>query len=107
MGTKSKPGTYDCYANAHPDEPMFILLGRDPFAPMLLEKWAELREAARGPSAKAEEARACAQAMRDWLASDEPKPNEDQERKHCPPNDQCLACDRLGYHIEPGSTERI
>lgn len=29
MGTKNNPGEFDCYANAAPDEPMFILLGRD------------------------------------------------------------------------------
>lgn len=30
MGTKSNPTQFDCYANALPDEPMFILLARDP-----------------------------------------------------------------------------
>lgn len=66
MGTKNNPGTYDCYANAEPDEPMFILLGRDPFAPALVEYWANIRESVRGPSAKVEEARACAASMRRW-----------------------------------------
>ena len=66
MGTKNKPGTFDCYANAEPDEPMFILLGRDPFAADLVEEWARRREAARGPSAKIDEARACAAEMRRW-----------------------------------------
>lgn len=29
MGTKNNPGAFDCYANAEPDEPMFVLLARD------------------------------------------------------------------------------
>lgn len=44
MGTKNNPGNYDCYKNAHPDEPMFILLGRDPLAPILTEIWAVLKK---------------------------------------------------------------
>ena len=72
MGTKSKPGKFDCYANAHPDEPMFILLGRDPGAAELVEAWAARREAERGPSAKVEEARECARAMRKWRESGRP-----------------------------------
>ena len=72
MGTKNKPGTYDCYANAEPDEPMFILLGRDPFAADLVDYWANIRESKRGPSAKVDEARACAKAMREWAARTAP-----------------------------------
>lgn len=40
MGTKNNPGKFDCYAKADPDEPMFILLGRDPLAPSLVLMWA-------------------------------------------------------------------
>lgn len=43
MGTKAKPGTFDCYANAAPNEPMFILLARDPMAPLLIRMWAHMR----------------------------------------------------------------
>lgn len=43
MGTKNKPGKYDCYANAEPDEPMFVLLARDPLAPFLVSLWAKMR----------------------------------------------------------------
>lgn len=39
MGTKNKPGQFDCYANAAPDEPMFVLLARDPVAPLALCYW--------------------------------------------------------------------
>lgn len=43
MGTKNNPGKFDCYANAEPDEPMFVLLGRDKHAPLLVKLWADLR----------------------------------------------------------------
>lgn len=70
MGTKNNPGNYDCYANADPDEPMFVLLGRDRSAPSLVEAWADAR-AHNSPSVeeirKIEEARACAESMRAWL----------------------------------------
>ena len=44
MGTKNNPGEFDCYANALPDEPMFILLARDPDFYRLVRKWARKRE---------------------------------------------------------------
>lgn len=43
MGTKNAPAPFDCYANALPDEPMFVLLARDPHAPALVRLWAALR----------------------------------------------------------------
>lgn len=73
MGTKNKPSEFDCYANALPDEPMFILLGRDPSSPDLVNDWADCREAEiaaghRPPSdfAMVREARECATDMRLW-----------------------------------------
>lgn len=63
MGTKKKPGAYDCYANAAPDEPMFVLLGRDPMAGALVRAWAEMRALTGEEPAKVAEARACADAM--------------------------------------------
>src|SRR5689334_7475358 len=66
MGTKNNPGRYDCYANAEPDEPMFILLGRDARAPALVEEWAQLAELRGDDPEKVAEARQCARAMRDW-----------------------------------------
>ena len=68
MGTKNNPGDYDCYANAHPDEPMFVLLGRDRMAPELIEDWATWRESEGEDPAKVAEARECAQQMRAWRA---------------------------------------
>lgn len=44
MGTKNNPGKFDCYANALPDEPMFILLARDPDFWSLVHQWAERRK---------------------------------------------------------------
>ena len=44
MGTKNNPGKFDCYENAEPDEPVFILLGRDPLAAPLVRLWAMMRE---------------------------------------------------------------
>lgn len=43
MGTKRRPGRYDCHAKAAPDEPLFTLLARDPLAPGLVDLWAALR----------------------------------------------------------------
>jgi hypothetical protein len=58
MGTKLNPSKYDCYANAEPDEPMFVLLGRDPQAPTLVWLWSVLRELHDEDPAKVQEARA-------------------------------------------------
>ena len=43
MGTKNNPGEFDCYENALPDEPMFVLLARDPDFFRLVKKWAKRR----------------------------------------------------------------
>lgn len=43
MGTKNQPGKFDCYDNALPDEPIFILLARDPLAPFLVSAWSAVR----------------------------------------------------------------
>lgn len=94
MGTKNNPGNYDCYANADPDEPMFILLGRDALAPSLVDIWAMIRAGNRkeaklafnelivGPQAsvyvldpdsdKALEATNCAADMMNWRSRNRP-----------------------------------
>jgi hypothetical protein len=46
MGSKNNPGKFDCYANALPDEPMFVLLGRDPDFERLVREWAVQRQRA-------------------------------------------------------------
>lgn len=70
MATKNNPGAYDCYAKAHPDEPMFVLLGRDQSAALLVRLWALVRHGrvesgARPPSdaEKVAEALKCADDM--------------------------------------------
>jgi hypothetical protein len=69
MGTKNNPGDFDCYENADPDEPMFVLLGRDRMAPALVRQWANQREAEMELPAKVAEARRCADAMEAWKES--------------------------------------
>lgn len=72
MGTKNNPGDFDCYANAHPDEPMFVLLGRDPTAPLVVAFWIALKQqmvkdgTSSTSRAKAAEASDCARAMERW-----------------------------------------
>lgn len=73
MSSKDKPAQFDCYANALPDEEMFVLLARDPYAPKLVEDWAREREdqILRGErpasdKAMADEARKCAFNMARW-----------------------------------------
>jgi hypothetical protein len=66
MGTKNNPGDFDCYENADDDEPMFVLLGRDPLAADLVRLWAERRAATRGEDNKTAEARTCADVMEWW-----------------------------------------
>jgi len=67
MGTKNNPGQYDCYSKAEPDEPMFVLLARDPVAPILIRIWAILAGFMEGKSAaKLAEAEWCAKEMTKW-----------------------------------------
>ena len=44
MGTKVKPGKFDCYNKALPTEPVFVLLGRDPNFYQSVNDWADRRE---------------------------------------------------------------
>lgn len=84
MSTKNNPGRFDCYDKADPDEPMFVLLARDPDAPYLVAEWArrreireqnewarrrEVHEHTEGltfSTDKIAEARECAETMRQW-----------------------------------------
>jgi hypothetical protein len=75
MGSKNEPGDFDCYGNALPDEPMFILLARDPHAPALVSEWAKRREddidmgkRPEADRAMVREARTCAGNMTLWRA---------------------------------------
>jgi hypothetical protein len=70
MGTKNEPGKFDCYAAAGPDEPMFVLLGRDATAPFLVFAWVALRmEMGDTDDEKLGEAVSCAAKMHLHAAS--------------------------------------
>lgn len=88
MGTKNEPGAFDCYAKLEPDEPYFLLRGKDPSAPFLTRAWAESRrgnfqalydifvEMTKDPGVQSRissdehekliEARQCAASMEEW-----------------------------------------
>ena len=81
MGTKLKPGKFDCYAKAAEDEPIFVLRAKDPLAPDIVRHWAQsyqlhneiANSTGDGPEAltasqheKYTEAMACANAMVKW-----------------------------------------
>lgn len=73
MGSKNEPGQFDCYANALPDEPMFVLLARDPSAPDRVDEWATERQRQiekgyrpKSDQALVDEAIQCAANMRRW-----------------------------------------
>ena len=78
MGTKNDPGEYDCYEKAEPNEPMFILLARDPLAPIAVRFWAEQHALMNPPldvrpageelhhRRKESEAKSCATEMERW-----------------------------------------
>ncbi len=66
MGTKNNPGKFDCYDNAEPDEPVFVLLGRDKHAPTLVWLWAVLRELDQESPEQVGEARQCVLDMIQW-----------------------------------------
>jgi len=72
MGSKAKPGKFDCYAHAKVDEEMFILLARDKHAPALVRAWADAREADGEDPEKVAEARECANKMEAWRKANRP-----------------------------------
>lgn len=64
MGTKTNPSKFDCYAKLEPDEPYFVLMGRDPVACAVVEFWTVLRERLCDNSeGQIEEARECGRQM--------------------------------------------
>jgi len=65
--TKNNPGPLSCYAKAEPDEPMFVLLGRDPTAPFVVTLWIAMRAAMNASDKEQlDDAQACAVSMREW-----------------------------------------
>jgi hypothetical protein len=63
MGTKNNPSRYDCMKAAEPDEPYFVLLGRDRDAAALVREWAMKRSAEGESGDKVMEALSTAAAM--------------------------------------------
>jgi hypothetical protein len=99
MATKNNPGTFDCYEKAEPDEPMFVLLGRDPCAyPALLEWIAirmELGQSTTDPQIV--EARKCARAMAEWAES-KGKSVDMAQRSWARGRPQLKPCDKCGKY---------
>jgi hypothetical protein len=70
MGTKNDPGSFDCYDRAEPDEPYFILLGRDPASALTVRYWVSLRRFLSDPDPEQlAEAEALCQKLEDWATS--------------------------------------
>ena|ERR1700730_5804410 len=67
MGTKNDPGNINCYAKAEGDEPIFILLARDPRAPKIVRAWAAASHTTQGTD-KILEAFNVAATMEKWYA---------------------------------------
>lgn len=95
MGSKNRPGSFDCYANAEPDEPMFVLLGRDKHAPQLVEMWAGMRAMVGEDPAKVEEALKCAKAMRKWRHERKGVPT----CEYCEASDEAETCSRMATKL--------
>lgn len=84
MGTKNHPGDFDCYENAEPDEPMFVLLARDRHASDVVREWVAWRAIeGRTDQAKLDEAMRCAAAMDAWR---ERREGTDDVEIDCPAN---------------------
>lgn len=66
MGTKNNPSQFDCYTNAEPDEPIFVLRASDPLASGLVRDWGMGRDQTVGDTTRVDEAFAVADAMDAW-----------------------------------------
>jgi len=66
MSTKNTQSLDSCYNRADGDEPMFVLLGRDPCAAFTVLFWSKMRLLIEGPSDQISEAQTCAEQLRDW-----------------------------------------
>lgn len=94
MGTKQNPGPFDCYAKAKPDEPMFVLLARDPLAPEIVRRWAELRKKrSGGADSKSIHAFCVASNMENWARAPKPRaPGEHTFEDRADGLQNCLVC---------------
>lgn len=72
MATKENPGQFDCYKNAEPSEPMFVLLGRDVVGSNLVAVWCALRIELglnKPDDPQIQDALKTSKAMREWAVS--------------------------------------
>lgn len=74
MGTKADPGFYSYLGKAEPDEPVFVLLGRDPQAPDLVRRWADERDRLGEARPRVAEAYALAKQMEDYAKAYHARP---------------------------------
>lgn len=91
MGTQRMPGRFESYQKAADDEPLFVLLGRDRHAPLLVRIWALLRRREGEDPAVIAEALACAQAMDEWR-------DEHHAGGRANPASEKLPSERIGAH---------
>ena len=69
MGTLNTPGQYDCLKNLDPDEPYFLIRGKDVWGAFIVRLWIRLRRWAGHNKTEPEvlaEAAVCADAMERW-----------------------------------------
>ena len=66
MSTKGNPSKFDSLPKLADDEPYFVLRARDPVSEALVRDWADFAERQGCNPEKVAEARACAEAMRNW-----------------------------------------
>lgn len=99
MGTKNNPGAYDCYANAEPDEPMFVLLARDETAEFFVKAWVAIRC---GDVFTAKTMMENASFLREWVGG-EPKEITDQKMVEA---EQCAEAMRAWLQSKKGLSDR-
>jgi hypothetical protein len=67
MWSKTKPGPFDRYTAAEPEEPIFVLLGRDPVASLLVSLWIGVHDVmGDNPPDAVLDAMQCSLAMEQW-----------------------------------------
>jgi hypothetical protein len=115
MWSKSKPGPFDRYAEAAPEEPVFVLLGRDPVSTFLVSLWIGVHGVMGGNSpAEALDAAQCSLALEQWARAHGGDVNRAlQGFLHVLRNTQfaefasygmpCVKCDNSGVWIRQGA----
>ena len=104
MNTKASPSINDGYTKADPHEPMFVLLARDPQAPMLVRQWARDRRLRMGEDdPKVTEAFAIADAMEAYRVTERPLEQDiPRDGEHVPDPEEFRTDYRNRVEVEPG-----